>query len=254
MKQFLKDHAEPMPAWLANHRPGQTIDMRQVLKGRTLYYPGSAFDGLPIRTFNKSQSVHTFIYVDYMFTKEELEKALERTGFAGYHLVDSIEINANDLTPKGWQPHITTAEAKESRERASRSHILKTQPYCLLKIFERNEDKDDDWGSHRFAMIYLCADGIASYDAIYGNKNAAPPFALVLQDYGFGGNYNSFGADGLMAKIAQRTQVFPKFILGASEGCTKIWTEYDAIPDLEPVRGGMHCTLRKLYRKWGTFL
>ena len=36
-------------------------------------------------------------------------------------------------------------------------------PYCFMEIYERNDDKGEDWGAERFAVTFLFADGIATY-------------------------------------------------------------------------------------------
>ena len=246
METYLRQYAEAVPDWLADHVPGKPIDMKAVLNSRTLFYPGSGDDGQPLATFNRAQCVHVFLYVDYWLTKEELEEQLAEAGFHGYHQIDQIELGENDLTPKGWRAHINPGEIDQEWMRRLAGRVA---PYCIMKIFERNDDADESVGSKRFAVIFLCGDGIASYDAVYGNKNAEAPFALVLQDHGFGGNYASFGDGGLLEKVAQRAGVFPKLILGAIHCGTEMWDGFKRIPGLNAKLGGMHHTVRLLFKK-----
>jgi hypothetical protein len=67
----------------------------------------------------------------------------------------------------------------------------------------------------------------------------------VLQDHGFGGNYDSFGGGGLMERIAQRTHVQPHFLLVADN--TRPWLGFEPVPGLESECGGMHRMPRSLF-------
>jgi hypothetical protein len=69
----------------------------------------------------------------------------------------------------------------------------------------------------------------------------------VLQDHGFGGNYNRFGGGGILERIASRTNCFPPFLLIAED--TIPWTGYVRVPDVEGSVGGMHRTIRFLYQR-----
>lgn len=235
---------EKLPAWLKNHQTSSTVRFSEVIKSsRILFYPGSGDDGNPVKNF--THMVHIFLYVDYGLTRNDLERELADSGFLGYHLLDSIDFHESDLIPDGWMPHIHLAEHKPT------PFSENTKAYCFMKIFERDSDRDDSHGSSRFAVIFIGADGIASYDALFCNGYGInPPFILVLQDHGFGGNYDRFGAGGLLEKIAMRTHVFPEYLLVARN--TKPWGGYEQIPSMQPVFGGMHQTQRFLYQRQGS--
>lgn len=113
MKQILSEMTEAVPEWLAGHTPGKKIDIQEVLKSRILYYPGSGDDGQPVKTFGETQSIHTFLYVDYLLTRESLRKNLARRGFTGYHSLDRIEVSESDLVPNGWNQHVRLTEENQ---------------------------------------------------------------------------------------------------------------------------------------------
>lgn len=243
MHHYLKEHyAEKMPVWLKNHKRGTQPDMSAVLKSRLVYYPGSDIDGQPIKTFVSSSSAHVFIYVDYGIRRTNLEATLSRQGFLGYHLLDTIELDPKALSPECRPLPLMPQETKYS------PLILEDEkPYAFMNIYERNADLTADHGAERFAVIFLFADGIQTYDALFGNHNDFCPFVLILQDHGFGGNYDSFGKDGLLHKIAQRTKTFPELII-LGHTPTVIWDGY-APADCKTTRGGLHHNKRQLFER-----
>lgn len=239
MKKYLQSLQEPVPAWLENFKAGDTPDMREVLQSRLVYYPGSGFDGQPIKTCVQSGCAHLFLYVDFCLSRKDLENNLKEHPFRGYHIVASADLEENDLCPNGWHPSVRI-NPKDPGIR-----LRNEKPYAFITVFERDEELDDTHGTRRFAVIFLFADGIATYDALFGNKNVQPPFMVVLQDHGFGGNYDSFGEGGLMDKIAKATQVFPDYaMIGAH---TRPWTCFKKEEDAIPENGGMHNLPRFLY-------
>ena len=102
----------------------------------------------------------------------------------------------------------------------------------------------EEHGCKRLAILFLCKDAIASYEAIFSNPTINPPYILVIQDHGFGGNYDCFGQNGLLHRIAKSIQIFPSFILNGS----KVWDGYRLLSD-EIVYGGMHRNARQLFIK-----
>lgn len=237
MKEHLKQYKETIPTWLENYKKGDDVELNEVFSSNVVYYPGSGNDGQPVEICVKSSCSHVFLYVDYGITRKDLENKLVHPGFRGYSILDTIEISEKDLAPKGWHPHFTTKK---------KGFVINETPYCFMSIFERNEGLTDEHGTKRFAIIFLFADGIASYDALFGNKNIPTPFLVVLQDHGFGGNYDNFGKDGLMEKIAIETDTFPKLLIVGDN--TRAWNGYSNV-NCEPVKGGEHKNPRHLFEK-----
>ncbi len=241
MKQFLDSIKCNTPSWLQNYIPGQTVNMEEVLASRLVYYPGSGNDGQPIRTFNQAHSAHVFMYVDYGVSREELESVLSAPGIAGYSRLDRIELSVQDLIPNGWTPSIPVSK------RADRFVRKDIQPFCFMDIYERQPEFDETHGSKRFAVIFLFADGIATYDAVFCANQRPAPFILVLQDHGFGGNWDRFGAGGVLEEIADKHGVYPDYMLVAKN--SKVWAGYEQVPETSCVIGGMHSFERYLYAK-----
>lgn len=93
-------------------------------------------------------------------------------------------------------------------------------------------------------MIFIGGDGIATYDALFGNKNMVTPLAVVLQEHG-GGNYASFGRDSIMEEIAKNSGVYPELLL-VGTNCTEAWNGF--YPANSPgILGGMYHEPRQLF-------
>ena len=85
---------------------------------------------------------------------------------------------------------------------------------------------------------------MATYDAVFANGNMTPPLAVVLQDHGFGENYDRFGKGGLLEKIAAESGIYPKLLLTAAN--TETWDGYTPLA-APGVLGGMHRHERRLF-------
>lgn len=242
---YLSTHyREDMPAWLASYQKGDLIRIDQVLQSRLLFYPGYGDDGSPVAVFNQAHSCHVFVLADYGMERERVMQQLEHEPFKGYRSIHHQEMVITDLVPQGWRQSL--AEIPQSF--ADNPRMLPSiTPFGFLELFEREEAFDDHHGAHRLAMLFLGADGIATYDALFCQATStAKPWCTVLVDHGTGGNYSGFGADGWMVRIARETQIFPELLLVSQN--TKPWMGYTKVADLEPSIGGMHRQKRWLYR------
>jgi hypothetical protein len=244
--EHLHRHRETLPTWLEEFTAAHPFSYESFFGSRVVYYPGSGSDGHPVQLFGSTHSAHTFVYVDYGMSLARLEEELDSPGrgFRGYRTLLRRRLGPSDLTFDGWTPHVSREDLASSRSRMGGMN----QPYGVLEILERTEEKDDSHGASRLAVLFLGADGIATYDALFcQDSSVAAPFALVLQDHGFGGNYDRFGNGGLLERLATRCRVFPDWLLVA-EG-TRPWTGFERFGGVEGDRGGMHQELRYLYSR-----
>jgi hypothetical protein len=182
--------------------------------------------------------------VDYLVKQSEVIAQLRgddqhyESAFRGYHKLARLRLSESDLSPDGWVQHVHNLR----RTRFSDDF----EPYAFLEILERDVDFGDDHGAHRLAILFLGADGIASYDALFCQRNGTrPPFAVLIQEHGFGGNYDRFGKDGLLERIALECQVFPRFLLVAKG--SDPWRGYEKMDDIRGSVGGMHGNTRFLH-------
>lgn len=218
--EYLRNEKEQMPKWLADFQPGNKIKGEDIFCGRVLFYPGAFDDGQPLKNANIGHYCHIHFYVDYQMRKAELLKKLKKeNAFAGYKLLGIQNILKKELCPNGWVPHVKATPKYNE-------YFGSGEPYCVIAVFERKDEFDEDYGCKRFALVYLYADAIATFDAVFANYSRSPDL-LVLQDHGFGGNYDKFGKDGLMHEIAKKTKTFPKYILCAEN--TSVWDGYELV-------------------------
>lgn len=215
--KYFNKNLEGIPKWLKNYKKGDSINFKEVFNSNTLYYPGAGYDYSPISLFNPTNMIHTYIYVDYLVKKEDIVRSFKDSFYKGYHLYDIKEISYSDLKINSWTSHYTLTQEDKIRIPED------TVSYGLIAIFDI-----DDINSNlckRFAIIYLGSDGIAGYDALF--QNYKEPLALVLQDHGFGCNYNYFGCGGAMNQIADIINKFPKFIMCGYD--TANWPGYELL-------------------------
>lgn len=233
--------SEELPRWLANFKQGNQFPRQDFFNSRVVFYPGSGIDAHPVRLFGSSHSAHCFLYADYSQSRKALMQRLDnpRQCFKGYHTLTRVHLRQNDLV-NHWTSHVHPTEFNYA--------YASVPPFGFFEVLERDPDFDDEHGGNRLAILFLGADGIATYDALFCQANRlSAPFAALIQDHGFGGNYSSFGRNGLLEKIAFRTGVFPSYLLVAED--SQEWEGYRLIPGLTSDMGGMHGTARALYTR-----
>lgn len=233
---------EFMPSWLRDWDLGGRFPVARFFASRVVYYPGSGTDGQPVKFFGARHAAHCFVYVDYGISRDHVVGELAETGhpFAGYRSVGRIEVSERDLTPNGWVPHL-------NEEQSSSLHHAYEAPYAFFEILERRPGFGAEHGPQRLVILFLCADGVAAYDALVCQPDAAAPFAVVLQDHGFGGNWTSFGAGGHLELLARQTSRLPQLLLVASN--TVAWEGYSPIDGATADGGGMDGLRRQLWRR-----
>lgn len=236
-KEYLELYREDVPAWLRAFEPGKSRPLADFLKSRIVYYPGSGIDGDPVEAFGASHSAHCFVYADYWLPKDELTRELHEHGFWGYGVLDEVSFTEREIRMAiPWRRHFLSEEdlkaaADGTAEMRRWNH---PDPYALLAVLERKPGFGDDHGPERLAILFLGADGIATYEAIFANGNAPQLFGFLLQDHGFGGNYSRFGRGGLLEKIMDAAKAYPHFILTSHD---RLYDGYEMVDWAVPLQG-----------------
>jgi hypothetical protein len=235
---------EPLPRWLKNWTTRSRKPIADFFASRVVFYPGSGTDGQPVQIFGSQHAAHCFVYADDGLDRNQVLTELGETGhpFMGYKTIGRIELFELDLTPNGWTRHVNPSPDFNNAHSNGQS-------YAFLDILERKPGFDHSHGPQRLALLTRCADGVAAYDALFcqAHAGASAPFAAVLQDHGYGGNYSRFGSGGYLDQLATTTQCFPEFLLVAEN--TAPWAGYSIVEEAADGRGGMHGFNRRLWRR-----
>lgn len=150
------------------------LPLNEILRD-SLYYPSAGYDGDPVRYL--AGNIFSFIYVDYTSTAEDFDIALENPGFHGYQLIAKRAVMQRELTPSGWTPIFPMPSDGDPL----RHQDWIQPPFCSWAILQRCPDVPASHGPDRFSLLYLCAEGVAAYQALYVSNNMSPAAVAVIQ-------------------------------------------------------------------------
>ena len=158
----------------------------------SVFYPASGFDGGVIRDCNvnrKDWNIDCFVYCDYKETRETLHSTnMPR----GYRLVAEHELKESDLVPNGWRQVIPPNFDMEGYK-FTLNAFANRHPFATWMVFERLPEFGEKHGPERFSLIFITADGVAAYQALYWSNNIKPRAVAIIQPgTGFGGNWTDF--------------------------------------------------------------
>lgn len=224
------------PAWLAaiGDELPTPLPLKDILVD-SLYYPASGTDGDPVACF--AGRVHSFVYVDYGVSRANLEQTLLAAPFAGYHTLARRAVARGELAPLGWSPAISPTGAENAKLQIflNGHGIDPSAAYCEWLVFERNANRSEEYGPHRFSMLFLLADGAASYQALYSRNRIAPAILAIIQPgTGFGLNYTDFtDPEALLHRVVfDATGIAPELLVTghynreAAPDTEACWPEY----------------------------
>lgn len=202
-----------VPRWLTDLSitaiMNEPFPLRKILHD-SLYYPSSGFDGDPVKYL--AGNILSFIYVDYGYSHDEFISASNNPGFRGYDLVASRSVTELELTPQGWHSVLPTRSDDDPSLVLSRDWIKK--PFCSWSVFQRCEAVPVSHGPSRFSLLYLCAEGVATFQTLYIANSAAPKAIAVIQPgHGFGGNWTDY---------TNPEHIFARSVLGNPHGQPEI--------------------------------
>ncbi len=178
------------PNWLAELNPStianEPFSVRKVLTD-SLYYPSSGLDGDPIKYL--AGNIFSFVYVDQGRSHRDFSNSLNAPGLRGYDLLASRAVAENELTPNGWRPDFSVDLDGDPWQYLD----WIGQPFCTWSIFRRQDHVPANHGPSRFSLLYLCADGVAAFQAMYlANAMAPKAIAVIQPGHAFGGNWTDY--------------------------------------------------------------
>lgn len=197
------------------------MDSIEEILGNSVFYPACGDDGLPVKYFNEhfaEYGVNSYVYVDYAMNADRLRDI--QNGFRYYHIVEQTDLAEGDLVAPGtdyrkYASVLTDEEIIRQKEVVYGMYRSSIRPFARLIKYERNDDADKVRGPERFTMLYIGAEGVAAYSALYSTRGIAPKaIAIIAPGTGFGGNYTDFyDPDSALLKLVRQGELQPEYIM-----------------------------------------
>lgn len=237
-----------IPQWLRSASLGGPLPIDDILDGCT-YYPASGLDGLIFsRVWRRAAPCYSFVYVDYGISRKNLDDALTRPierggeGLLGYRPAFRRQISRPELERPGHRPIVQLSQAEQRRAAQMYKMVARIAgpadvagaAYCEWVVFDRLPEFGEDHGPERLSLLFLFADGVAAYDALFVARQAIPRTVIVKQPgHGFGGNYtNFFDHDGPLRRAVLTGGRSPEYLVFGGLGeldsyRARIWSDYE---------------------------
>ena len=177
------------------------VPMDDLLKD-SLYYPACRTDGRPIKLCNtlwRRLGVNSFVYCDFDVS-EEVFLHDTRT-LLGYHVLGHRRLRAEEYIPEGWQLEMVPSDAVP--DPCARPHYWDSflghpgpEHFAHWVVFERNADRPVSHGPERISLLYVCGEGLATFQQLYCSRRLAPKMLCFIQCWGFAGNWTNFTGVG----------------------------------------------------------
>lgn len=196
------------------------LPIHQIL-AHSLYYPAAGLDGDPIAYL--AGNYLSFVYVDYGISRAVLLNTLSERGFRGYSIVAQRPVTQRELIPNGWTNHTVSKNIPVGIVGADQ-----ITPFCEWIIFQRSDEYDIRHGPERFSLLYMCADGVATFEALYVSNSTAPEaIAIVQPGHSFGGNWTNFADpdQSLHEVVLNNPHGYPTVLLYGGSGGTAPYTK-----------------------------
>jgi hypothetical protein len=219
-----------LPEWLRRVGEGKALPKRIPLKEilqDSCFYPASGLDASPVIILNGY--VHSFVYVDYEMTPKQLYGEYAEGGFRGYRIIHQRDVTADELRPEGWVLEKKVSDGHARLNDSLSSFVEKTglsekigagNFFANWSVWRRSETLGDDHGPELFSMLFVEAEGVATFRALYETNEEAPlALAIIQPGHAFGGNYtNFFDPDGILWRTISAAGLKPSLLLAGQYG------------------------------------
>ena len=215
-----------IPNWLAGLTPSSMKDdpfpLQELIK-YSLYYPCSEFDDSPIE--HLSGNFVSFVYVDYGHSEEKFMNKLRTRGFGGYHEFAVRKVTKEDLTPNGWEAK--PLPTKEDGTPSYTDDYLVTKPFFIWTVLERNCDYSEGHGPDRISLLYLCSDGVATFQALYLTNKIAPKAVAIIYPNMNWTNFQDRNKIFARSVMDSNRGGCPEYLLDGGNPKEPCWPEYE---------------------------
>lgn len=193
---------------------------------KTIYYPGAGYDFSSFYVFSHYANIQSVYYVDYFNGEDQpLIRSMMDNRAEQVQVINPQHFNKS-MWSEFWPNAINNWEQMD-------------------RAFGANNNPENAWGrkvtfkhpmktEQNFDFYYLGTEGVKTAQILLDNK--IYPNLLVLQDYGFGGNWTSFGgADSPLYEVMSNH--LPEYLLAATPdtgGNTHIWPGYEKVARPNP--------------------
>ena len=171
------------------------IPMDNLLKD-SVYYPASRLDGRPIEFCNtiwRQLGVNSFVYADFDVSERELmDDVLGPRSLCGYRVLGHRRLRPEEYIPAGWKLEMVGGKYWDTFLGSKDA----PQHYAHWVVFERKETKNITHGPDRLSLLFVCGEGLATFQQLYCSRGIAPKMACAIQCWGFAGNWTDFTAPG----------------------------------------------------------
>lgn len=187
----------------------------------SVFYPACGEDGLPVKYFNEhfaEYGINNYVYVDYAMNADRLQELQD--SFRYYHVVEQKDLRECELVVPGtdylqYASVLTPEEVTRQKDVVFGRYIDTIKPFSRIIEYARDDDADPSRGPERFNLLYIGAEAVAAYAALYSTRGIAPKaIAIIAPGTGFGGNYTDFyDPDSALLKLVRQGESQPEFIL-----------------------------------------
>ena len=154
------------PDWLAGER--FDFDIHKILEN-SCYYPYGNYQGAPVK--HLIGKAYSFVFLEYGATEQELLNEISNHGFKDYTVIYQQDIPQSMLTPNGMERWIQPSSTDDYVP-------LNPKPFCKWFIFENKKE------NLRFSLLFLTADAVAAYQALYFSNKIKPRFVVFVYPRG----------------------------------------------------------------------
>ena len=181
MSEWLSDlRNNPVPGWIERLSADLPDFPLADALSNSVFVPASGLDRTPVHYL--SGLSHSFIFVDshYQVSKSGTGKGR----FKGYDIIGDKLLRRDELIPKGWSLR-DPVRTVYHQPKGSGWELGGEEPVARWVVYEKQPGADiGESAVDRFSLVYLRADGVKAYQALYLD-NHVPANVVCLMQPGF---------------------------------------------------------------------